>query len=120
GIEAMLVARDNVTVVPEQGNEVVQVSGGTAISEPLHGAASRISDAAQLPGGTMLVLLRGVGLSGFRNALGVLAKDRAGWKIRSTVPLNVGTFANLEGMAVQRLPDGETRLWLVTDDNFQP
>jgi hypothetical protein len=35
------------------------------------------------------------------------------------VPLALGRFMNVEAVAAQPLPGGATRLWLVTDDNFQ-
>ncbi|MFN2472959.1 MAG: esterase-like activity of phytase family protein [Sphingomicrobium sp.] len=120
GIEAMLVDRGRITLVPESGNEVVDIEKGRAVSRPLRASGDRISDMARLPNGEMLVLLRDVGLTGFRNSLGVLEQDGEGWRVSRRVALRVGTFANLEGMAVQTLPSGVVRLWLVTDDNFQP
>ena len=32
--------------------------------------------------------------------------------------LNVSPLDNAEAMAAERLPDGRTRLWIMTDDNF--
>lgn len=120
GIEAMLADRGHLILLPEGGGELVDVAQGQARPSPLRGTDSRISDTVRLPDGTVLVLLREVGLSGFRTALGVLTKDDGGWTITRRVPLDLGPFANAEGLAVQPLGQGATRLWVVTDDNFQP
>ena len=120
GIEAMLADPGHLIQLPEGGGERVDVAQGQVRSSPLRGADSRISDTARLPDGTVLVLLRKVGPTGFRNALGVLAKSGHGWTISRRVPLDLGPFANAEGLAVQPLGHGATRLWIVTDDNFQP
>ena len=120
GIEAMLADPGHLILLPEGGGERVDVAQGEARSSPLRGTDSRISDTARLADGTVLVLLREVGLTGCRTALGVLTKDDGGWTITRRVPLDLGRFANAEGLAVQPLGHGATRLWIVTDDNFQP
>ena len=120
GIEGMLADPGHLILLPEGGDERVDVARGQARSSPLRGADSRISDAARLPDGTVLILLRKVGLTGFRNALAVLTREGNGWAITRRVPLDLGPFANAEGIAVQPLGHGATRLWIVTDDNFQP
>ena len=120
GIEAMLADPGHLILLPEGGGERVDVAQREARPSLLRKTDSHISDTARLPDGTVLVLLREVGLSGFRTALGVLTKDDGGWAITRRVPLDFGPFANAEGLAVQPLAHGATRLWIVTDDNFQP
>ena len=120
GVEAMLADPGRPTLLPEPGREVVEVGHGRAASRPLRGTASRISDAARLPDGETLVLLRGFGLRGIENALGVLMPRGDGWAIERRVALDLGPLVNLEGLAVEAMPGGATRLWLVSDDNFQP
>lgn len=119
GIEAMLVDRDRLILIPEQAHEVVTLIGDRATSKPLVGVGSKIADAVRLPDGAILVLLREVGLSGFRTSLGLLVEGTDAWRVERRVPLNVGTLANLEGLAVERRPHGALRLWIVSDDNFQ-
>ena len=119
GIEAMVSDRTGPMLIPEPGHEVVTIAGATATSRPLDSGGARISDAARLPGGEVLVLMRTVTLTGIKTALGVLVDHPAGWRIDRKVALNFGIFANLEGLAVQPLPGGGARLWLVSDDNFQ-
>ena len=120
GTEAMLADPGRLTLVPELAHEVVDVANGKAVSRPLRDVGSNISDMVRLPDGEMLILLRDLDLTGFHLALGVLVEHPDGWRVERRVPLHVGTFANLEAMTVERLPGGGVRLWLMTDDNFQP
>ncbi len=122
GLEAIIaMPGGRLRLLPELAEEVVDVGVGRAVSRPMRGTGSRISDAASLPGGVTLVLLRDRQPRGLVAALGVLVdRGSAGWRIERRVPLQFGMFANPEGLAVQRLGNGRTRLWLVTDDNLQP
>ncbi len=120
GLEAMLAGPGSrFLLVPELAHEVVTVIGNRATIRPLSGVGSKISDAVRLPNGETIVMLRDYGLTGFRVALGALVETPSGWHVERRVPLRFGVFENLEGMAAQSLPGGGTRLWLVTDDNFQ-
>lgn len=120
GLESIVAGPgDRLTLIPEIAQEVVSISANHATSRPLSGVGSKISDAVRLPDGEILVLLRDYGLTGFRIALGALVDTPAGWRVERRVPLRLGIFRNLEGMAAQPLAGGGTRLWLVTDDNFQ-
>jgi len=119
GIEAMVADKGGLILIPEQAREVVTVIGDQARSQPLTGVGSKISDAARLPDGTIIVLMRDVGLTGFRVSLGVLAGQAGEWHVERRVQLDVGALVNLEGLAVERRPHGGIRLWIVSDDNFQ-
>lgn len=109
-------------------------SGRIFAGDPVAGAASygfrlrapkgwRASDAAELPDGRMLVLLRrfALGERGFSNALLLVEPGaiRPGAVVRGRV---IATLAhplvhdNFEGLAVTR-EQGRTILWLVSDDN---
>lgn len=120
GIEALLVEPGRILAIPEQGREVVELTSGRVSSLPLRSAGSRISDAARLATGEMVLLLRDVGFMGLRNALAVLVRDRAGWRVDRQVQLGLGRFDNMEGIAIQPTADGGVRLWLIADDNSQP
>lgn len=119
GIEAMLAEPDRLEVVPELAHEVVFEAGSKAASEPLGGVGSDISDMVRLANGETIVLMRNLEVTGFRLGLGALVRTTAGWRVERRVPLDVGMFMNLEGIAAEPRADGGTRLWLVTDDNFQ-
>ena len=58
-----------------------------------------------------------IGKSGFDNQLWIAAG--AGQPARR-IALDLGPLDNMEGIAAERLPDGGTRLWIVSDDNFRP
>ncbi|HEV7275560.1 MAG TPA: esterase-like activity of phytase family protein [Devosiaceae bacterium] len=80
------------------------------------------ADCAFLPDGDLLVLERGVALLAFNMRLvRVAATDvRPGATMRGDVLLEVtgSDIDNMEGLAVHPGPDGETRITLVSDDNF--
>ncbi len=80
------------------------------------------SDCAFLPNGDMLLLERGVGLLGFvMQVRRIAAADiRPGAAIAGEVILTAsgGAIDNMEAIAVHQAPDGETRITLVSDNNF--
>lgn len=86
-------------------------------------AGFRITDAALLPGGRLLILNRGVSLlDGFQVKMVMVEKSdlRAGAVIAGR---EIAQFAgevttdNYEGLAITR-EDGRTILWIASDDNF--
>ncbi len=84
------------------------------------------TDAAQLPGGDLLVLERRFDpLGGFQARL----RRVPGGRIQPGAMLDGPVIAhfrrpfivdNFEGLAVRTGPDGATRVYIVSDDNFQP
>lgn len=80
------------------------------------------TDCAFLPDGDLLVLERGVAMFSFTMALvRVPAADLApGAVLSGTVLLETGggEIDNMEALAVHPAPDGETRITIVSDDNF--
>jgi hypothetical protein len=114
GIEAMLAEPGGILLLPEAGNEVVRVTGGTMRRSPLANRFGRLSEAVRLPDGRILALARRLGLGGFHNALvPLLPGDRLG----RPIALGLGPFDNAEALAAEPVAGG-TRLWLMTDDNF--
>ncbi|MEQ1738255.1 MAG: esterase-like activity of phytase family protein, partial [Rhodoglobus sp.] len=86
------------------------------------GASTSPTDCAFLPNGDLLVLERGVVLISFAARLvRIKAADvKAGAQMAGEV-LYEGTggdLDNMEGVAVHTTPSGETRITLVSDDNF--
>ncbi len=118
GIEAMAVdSGGGLVAIPEGYGTLVAI---TAVVEtrPLASLGWTVSDAARLPDGRLFVLLRRVTATGFRNAIGELVHDRAGWRIMERGGLPLGMFDNAEGLTAERLAGGGTRLWIVTDNDF--
>jgi hypothetical protein len=80
------------------------------------------SDCAFLPNGDLLVLERGVSLISFAVRLvRIKAADvKPGANMSGDVLFSGvgGDLDNMEGIAVHQAPDGETRIAMVSDDNF--
>lgn len=80
------------------------------------------ADCAFLPDGDLLVLERGIALLAFNLRLvRVAAADvRPGATMRGVVLLEVSgsDIDNMEGLAVHPGPDGDTRITIISDDNF--
>jgi hypothetical protein len=86
------------------------------------GGATDPTDCAFLPNGDLLVLERGVVLVNFAARLvRIRAADvRPGSEMKGEVLFEAtgGDLDNMEGLAVHQTPAGETRITLVSDDNF--
>jgi hypothetical protein len=80
------------------------------------------TDCAFLPDGDLLVLERGIGLISFTMALRRIPADevRPGARMTGEFLLQTsgGDIDNMEGLAVHPGPDGQTRITLVSDNNF--
>ena len=80
------------------------------------------TDCAFLPNGDLLVLERGTALLSFTMRLRLVpaAEVKPGAVMTGQVLLEAsgGDIDNMEGVAVHRAPDGELRITLVSDNNF--
>ena len=108
GGEALVADGARVLVLPENGGAAV---GGAMI------APAGSADATRLPDGRLVVLVRSIGLKGFDNQLRIAA---GAGKPARRIALDLGALDNMEGIAAAPLPNGGTRLWIVSDDNFRP
>jgi hypothetical protein len=94
------------------GGPAVAVGGRSDLKVP-----RGTSDAARLADGRLVLLVRRLGLTGFHTEVRIAAgQGRAARRIA----LNLAPLDNPEAIAAAPLPDGGTRLWIVTDDNFRP
>ncbi len=80
----------------------------------------RISDVAAISPGRFIAVERRLTPIGFGNSLVLLHQDGSGYRFGRRIALPLRPIDNVEAIAVQRLPNGTRRLWLMTDDNFQP
>jgi hypothetical protein len=88
----------------------------------ISGSGSSPTDCAFLPNGDLLVLERGVVLISFSARLvRIKAADvKAGAQLSGEVLFEGtgGDLDNMEGVAVHTTPSGQTRITLISDDNF--
>ena len=120
GVEALAARDRTLLLLPEPGRSVILLQGSRYRIVPLNGGPRRVSDAAALPDGTILLVERSLTPFGFANSLVRLEEGRRGYRRTQRIPLAVGPLDNVEALAVEALSDGTLRLWLMTDDNRQP
>lgn len=108
GGEALAWSKAGPMVLPENGGVA---AGGRFV------APRGTADAARLPDGRLVLLVRRIGVRGFDNQLWIAAG--AGQPARR-IALDLAPLDNMEGVAAEALPGGGTRLWVVSDDNFRP
>jgi hypothetical protein len=120
GVEGMAADGKDLLLIPERGDSVLRVTGSHARLLPIAEAGGRISDAVAIGPGQFLAIERRLTPFGFRNALVVLAKTRSGYRFGRRTALPLSPIDNVEAIAIEPLPNGARRLWLMTDDNVQP
>ncbi|MEO5809506.1 MAG: esterase-like activity of phytase family protein [Sphingomicrobium sp.] len=122
GIEGLIgLASGRLLAFPEDGVEMLTANPATGrvTRGAVRGLGPGVSDAVVLPDGRVLLVRRRFGLTGFTTELLALGRDRQGWAVARVARLSLGWLDNVEGAAATPLPDGETRLWLVTDNDFR-
>jgi len=103
GAESLVInRRGRVAVLPEGGAGAIP-----------NGA----SDATRLPDGRLALLVRRFTWHGFASEIRIGGGN--GHRAR-TIRLELGPLVIPEGIAAAPRPDGGTRLWIVSDDNFRP
>lgn len=120
GIEGIAADGASLLLLPERGDSLLRVTGSRARSLAIANARGRISDVVAVGPGQFLAIERRLTPFGFRNALVTLDKTRPGYRFGRRIALPLGPIDNAEALAVERLPNGTRRLWLMTDDNVQP
>lgn len=118
GIEAMAVDRDGGLVVVPEGRGTLFTVSDKVETHPQASEGWTVSDAARMPDGRTMLLLRRITITGFRNAIGELESTEAGWRVAVRAALPLGALDNAEGLAAEPLSAGGTRLWIVTDNDF--
>lgn len=120
GVEGLATGPNGILSFPEDGDGILLWDGRAATRLPIERPRGQISDAARLPGGRLAVVHRQVTPMGFTNAITLLdSLPRGGFRTGRSFPLRTSRLDNVEALAAERLPGGGTRLWLMTDDNFQ-
>jgi len=119
GVEGMAAIRNGLLLFVEGGRKIYRMQGAKAVGIPVVGKKWRFSEALRLSDGRLIAIERTLSPFGFGNALAVIAEGRGSFRVERRFPLPVGMFDNLEGMTAEPLRDGSTRLWMITDDNFE-
>jgi hypothetical protein len=117
GLEGVVAQGDRVLLFPERGRQVLSLGKLGRSEQPLLGATGDIADAIRLPDGRILITMREIGLHGITNRLAWLKPARGGYQVHPIAALPLGPFDNVEGLAAERLPNGDTRVWAVTDND---
>jgi hypothetical protein len=120
GVEGIATEGANLLLFPEIPGTVLRVAGTRVRTMPVANARGRISDAVAIGPGRFLAIERRPTPLGFRNALVTVEGRRSGYRFGRPLGLGLGASDNVEAIAVEPLPGGRRRLWLMTDDNGQP
>jgi hypothetical protein len=118
GAEGLLVRDGALLVLGENGRDAVSLREGEWQLLKLH-VGAEVADAAAAPGGSGWALLRQKGMSGISQSIAFLRRTPDGYLADPLWQLPKRAFDNYEGMAIEPLPDGRWRFWLVTDDGHR-
>lgn len=119
GIEGAAGDGRSLILFHELGQSALRIEGA-GVERLRIDAGGRVSDAAALGNGRLLLVQRSLTPFGFRNGLALVERRRRGLAITRRYRLPLGPLDNVEALAVEQLARDRLRLWLVTDDNFQP
>jgi hypothetical protein len=119
GVEAMIGDGAGLLLVPERGRSTLRVERGRAERQPIGGELGLVSEAVRLADGRILLVERRPTATGFVNSLVELERGKFGYRAGARIRLPVSPHDNIEAVAVEARESGATRLWLMTDDNYQ-
>ena len=111
GAEALVLQGEDILAVPEGGGEAAGGGNGKFV------APAWTTDATRLPDGRLVLLNRRLSTTGFINEVRIGA---GAGRSAQRIALDLAPLDNMEGIAAAPLPNGGTRLWIVSDDNFRP
>ena len=120
GVEGAAADGQSLLLFPEGGDSLLHVTGTHARELPIAHARGWISDAAAVGPEQFIAIERRLIPLGFRNSLVMVERTRAGYRFGRRLALSLSPIDNVEAIAIESLPGGKGRLWLMTDDNFQP
>ena len=120
GVEGAAADGQSLLLFPEGGDSLLRLTGTRARGLHIANARGRISDATAIGPGRFIAIERRLTPLGFRNALVMVEKTRSGYRFGRRLALPLSPIDNVEALAIEHLPNGTRRLWLMTDDNFQP
>lgn len=113
GIEGLAAQGQSLALVAEDGDLVSRFDARGISPLPSMTEPGRMSDAAALPDGRILLLQRTLSPLGFSNAVAVY--DPANGQTERLAALPLKHLDNAEGVTVEPLADGRLRIWVITD-----
>lgn len=117
GAEGLVADGRGLLVFPEAGGRALRLTPEGWRNVPFATGRKRLSEAVALAGESLLLVERGPRFTGFVNTLVRLDRCDRGYCLAWRKRLPLAPLDNVEALAVERLPSGATRLWLMTDDN---
>lgn len=118
GAEGLLVHGGKLLALAEGGYDAVRIDDKALTLLKLH-TNGDVAEAATAPDGSEWLLLRQKGMSGISEVIAPLLPAQDGFMAGPPWPLPKSEFDNYEGMAIEQLPDGRWRFWLVTDNGHR-
>jgi len=119
GVEGLATVEDSLLALPETGGLLLRFGPSGWNEARLDFPAGRASDLAVLSPNSLLMVERETRLLGFKNALVRMNRCATGYCLAWRKRLPLGIRDNVEALAVEHLPSGTARLWLMTDNNGQ-
>ena len=120
GVEGLAGDDPALLLFPENARSVIRLQPPEIVESPIAGDIAEISDAAAIGSGGVLAVERRLTALGFATALVRLERSAGGYRVAGRIPLTLGPFDNVEALAIEPRAAGGARLWLMTDDNYQP
>lgn len=119
GAEAVISPHDDtpLIILAERRKAALSFDGDEFAAIAVNGIKGWPTDATRLPDGRILVLSRTIGPLGFGNWIAVASYEDGSLRVGQAMRLPLSFRDNAEGITAAPLPDGTTRLWIVTDDN---
>ena len=118
GAEGLVAEDGELLAIAENGREMMRAGHG-ALERLSLDAGAEVADAARAPNGSAWLLLRSKGPTGIAQSIVSLTRTGAGYSVGTAWPLPKGAFDNYEGMAIEALPAGGLRFWLISDDGHR-
>jgi hypothetical protein len=123
GIEGLVrLADGRLAAFPEEGGGYWLIDWRARRSRfvPVRGLGGNVSEAALLPDGRLIALRRSFSWRGMGLIVEQILSGPSGRTARPIARIATNGIVNFEGATAAPLPNGGTRLWMVSDDDFRP
>ena len=118
GIEGLVADGDGLLAFAENGREAFRI-GPRGLEPVPFSAPADVAEAARAPDGSIWLLLRSKSLQGISQSIVRLQQDGRGYRVGRGMRLPKAPFDNFEGIVIAPRPNGDWRIWLITDDGHR-